>query len=256
MSERVEDGLAGTPFWRSLKAESLDALELAPGKRALDVGCGVGTEVRAIAARVAPGGATVGVDASEELLAVARSRLAAGGDDGAVELLAARAEELPFADASFDAVRCERALQHVAAADAAVAETVRVARPGGTVCLVEPDWETLVFAVDPTAAGGDIAGVFMTSVPQPRIGRELAGHLHALGLRGVTVRARTAVMPTLTYADQQLDLTATLEAAAADGTLDHELVDAWLAEARARDADGRFLASLTFFIASGRVAPR
>jgi SAM-dependent methyltransferase len=54
----------------------LDALDLRPGERALDVGCGGGKATIAASRRVQPGGKVVGADISEPLLALARERAA------------------------------------------------------------------------------------------------------------------------------------------------------------------------------------
>jgi SAM-dependent methyltransferase len=56
------------------KRATVDALWLSLGDAAIDVGCGIGDEVRVIAERVGPHGRAVGVDLSEDLLAQARQR--------------------------------------------------------------------------------------------------------------------------------------------------------------------------------------
>jgi SAM-dependent methyltransferase len=101
------------------------------GKRVLDVGCGTG---RLCAALEALGARTAGVDASAEMLAVARSRLPEG-----TALEQARAESLPFGDASFDRVTMQLSV-HLLDRPAAFAEAARVLAPGGRVaiCTFDP----------------------------------------------------------------------------------------------------------------------
>lgn len=113
---------------------------LRPGGVFLDAGCGPG----ATGSWMAASGDVVGVDVEPfalELYAEARprSRLCAGSVDA-----------LPFADASFDAALCVTVLYHEGVADpgAAVAELVRVVRPGGVLCLMEPGIERLRRAHD------------------------------------------------------------------------------------------------------------
>ncbi len=119
------------PLARS-KRRSHELLNLVPGNTVLDVGCGSGGDVRAIAAIVGPSGGAVGVDAS----ALAISRARAGAPDNAHFLLA-DAAALPFEDASFDACRSERTLQHVEQPRIALSEIARIVRPGGLVVASE-----------------------------------------------------------------------------------------------------------------------
>src|SRR5439155_15335218 len=65
------DAQAATPFWKEAKRATIDALALPRGATALDVGCGTGEEVRAMAAIA---GAAMGVDASRTLVEEARRR--------------------------------------------------------------------------------------------------------------------------------------------------------------------------------------
>ena len=97
----------------------------------------------------------VGVDQSLEMLAEARRRL---GPD--VRLVEARAEQLPFPDASFDALTFTYLLRYVADPAATLRELARVVRRGGTIASLEfglptgiwrPLWEAYVRVVLPGA---------------------------------------------------------------------------------------------------------
>ena len=68
------------------RATYLDLLAIAPGERALDVGCGSGVVLREVAGRVAPDGLAVGLDASPALLAVARDLAQRAGFGDHVQL--------------------------------------------------------------------------------------------------------------------------------------------------------------------------
>lgn len=102
------------------------------GERVLDLACGSGAVTRAIAPSVAPGGSVAAVDLSPAMLDVARAR---GVEGGAVEWHQASAEQLPLPDANVDLVTCQQGLQFFPDRAAAVAEVVRVLRPGGRVAL-------------------------------------------------------------------------------------------------------------------------
>jgi SAM-dependent methyltransferase len=96
-------------------------LDAQPGASILDVGCGTGHFTRLIARAV--GGAVVGLDPNEDWLAYARSRATA-----AERYVTGRAENLPFANASFDCAISVTALCFVADQRAALREMLRVTR--------------------------------------------------------------------------------------------------------------------------------
>ncbi|HEV8210253.1 MAG TPA: methyltransferase domain-containing protein, partial [Vicinamibacterales bacterium] len=110
----------------ALTAQTADALLEAagagPGTRLLDVACGPGFIAGAAAQR---GAAVVGLDFSAAMIAQARGRLPL------LTFQEGDAEALPFDAASFDAVVMNFGLLHLARPDAALAEALRVLRPGG-----------------------------------------------------------------------------------------------------------------------------
>jgi SAM-dependent methyltransferase len=95
-------------------------------KRALDVGCGEGRFCRMLQARDIP---VVGIDPTEALLAEARNR------DPKGEFQIARAESLPFPDASFDLVVSYLTLIDIADFRTALKEMVRVLTPEGILLI-------------------------------------------------------------------------------------------------------------------------
>ena len=109
-------------------------------ERALDSGTGTGALAFAISELVRE---VVAVDVDPELLDEARKR---AGDQANVEFLEADATALPFADGDFDLAGSLRTLHHLPRPELAVAELVRVTRPGGTLLVVDQ-----VAPIDPLA---------------------------------------------------------------------------------------------------------
>lgn len=103
------------------------------GDRVLDVGCGTGALTLAVAERAGPAGAVVGLDANPEMLAVARKKPVQ------VEWLEGTAEALPFPDNSFDAVVSQFALMFFEDKPKALAEMMRVLKPGGRLAVAVCD---------------------------------------------------------------------------------------------------------------------
>ena len=103
----------------------------------LDAGCGTGTYAEAVAPKV---GSVTLLDASEDMLAVARQKL---GSAPRFDYRVGRLQDLPYADASFDAVMTNQVLHHVGDEEGAgwtehesvFAEYARVLRPGGVLVV-------------------------------------------------------------------------------------------------------------------------
>lgn len=103
--------------------------------RILDVA--TGTAGVAIAMAHATHAEIVGVDLSEPMLGVGRKRVYDAGLDQRIRLQEARAEALPFADASFDAVAFTYLLRYVADPSATLRELARVLRPTGVMASLD-----------------------------------------------------------------------------------------------------------------------
>jgi SAM-dependent methyltransferase len=110
---------------------ALEMLDISPGDRVLDVGCGPGNFSRDFARAVGEG-LVVGIDASETMLAAAVKR----GGGANLAYVRGDACELPFGDAAFDAVCCFAALYLIEEPMRAIDEIVRVLAPGGRVALL------------------------------------------------------------------------------------------------------------------------
>ena len=124
------DLLGHARFLRATRETLLELAAPAPGERALDVGCGTGVLALALASR-AGSGSVCGIDASPEMIGVAKQKAAKAG--AAVDFRIAPVEALPFADASFDLVTCSLVLHHLPpdVKRMGLAQVRRVLKPGG-----------------------------------------------------------------------------------------------------------------------------
>lgn len=118
--------------FRTEKNKAVQALRLAPGDTVLDAACGPGNFTSAFAAAVGGGGLAVGLDLSVPMLR------RAGRTNPHPDAVYVRgdAHHLPFKDGAFDAVNCYAALYLIPQPFAALAELVRVLRPGGRLALM------------------------------------------------------------------------------------------------------------------------
>ena len=145
---RFDDGAAYEQMmgvWsRSAGAIFLDWLAPAQGLRWVDVGCGNGAFTELLVERCAPA-EVQGIDPSEGQLAFARTRPGAR----MAEFRLGDAMELPFPDDSFDAATMALVLVFVPEPAKAVAEMVRVVRPGGIVAAYMWDMMGGGFPLEP-----------------------------------------------------------------------------------------------------------
>ncbi len=120
------------PRWRRTLVDAINPL---PGQRVLDVATGTGLVASALARR---GCDVVGVDQSEDMLAVAREHLNERPElQRHVTLVQGEAEMLPFKDGEFDALTFTYLLRYVDDRGATMRELARVVKPAGRIGMVE-----------------------------------------------------------------------------------------------------------------------
>ena len=110
----------------------LDMVTLSPGDRVLDVACGTGLVSLRLADAVGAEGEVVGIDISERMVETAR-RISADRGVGHARFVHSGAEQLLFADDSFDAAVCALGLMYVPEPVDALREMRRLLKPGGSV---------------------------------------------------------------------------------------------------------------------------
>lgn len=120
---------------RLWKAFAVGQAQLRPGMKVLDVAGGTGDLARAFARKVGPRGQVVLTDINAAMLAEGRDRLLDAGL--CIAAVQCDAEQLPFADRSFDRVVVSFGLRNMTHKDRALAEMQRVLRPGGMLLVLE-----------------------------------------------------------------------------------------------------------------------
>lgn len=219
--------------------------------RILDVGCGTGDDALAMAERIGTGGAIIGLDASDTLVEEARRRTAS--KDLPVEFLTGDVHRLAFDDAEFDGCRADRVFMHLENPGQALAEMVRVTRPGGRVLVREPDWDTLVIdSPERDLTRNILHHHFDAALRHSRIGRQLYRLFRQAGLVDVAAAdCSTLVLTDFETADRLYGLE---DAAARMTRQQPELaprIAAWLADLRRADREGRFFSAVTGYTVVG-----
>jgi ubiquinone/menaquinone biosynthesis C-methylase UbiE len=225
-----------------LKSQSLEALGLHPGAVVLDVGCGPGSDIHALAATGTC--RPVGVDVDPRLLAAAR--MAAVPGQSAV-FVCADATGLPFPGSSFDAVRSERMLQHLPDPVRAVREMVRVTRPGGRLVLIDTDWTSLTIegTGDPATEQLLLALMIGHATASPRAGKDLPIYAAAASAEVLAVSPTTFTTSDAGLLRLITPLDMAENAARAVGLLDASGVAAWRSRLASASRSQSLICSLT-----------
>jgi ubiquinone/menaquinone biosynthesis C-methylase UbiE len=175
----------------------LDQLNIRPGDRAIDIGCGPQGILDLLSERVGPNGKVVGLERSESTLQLARQFLAEHNLRN-VEVRHADAKASGLPRASFDVVHARLVLVNVPEPQRVVEEMIALARPGGVVASHEADWGA--FACDPPSLAWDrLLEVFVAYSRNNGIdlfvGRKTHQMFRAAGLTDIQVHPVIHVYP-------------------------------------------------------------
>ncbi|MEU9336954.1 methyltransferase domain-containing protein [Streptomyces sp. NPDC048290] len=210
---------------RAYKARLLELLDVRAGHTVLDVGCGPGTDLPALAGRAGADGTVIAVDRDPVMLARARERTA---DLAGVEFREGDAHALPVASGVVDRARTDRMLMHVADPAEVLAELYRVTRPGARIALAEPDWDTLVVdSGDLETSRAFTRYTASVAVRNATIGRALPRLARGAGFQVETVFAETPHFTDVAEADYALGLGRNMERAIDEGRVARERGRRW-----------------------------
>lgn len=186
--------------------------ELHEGERVLDLGSGGGIDVLLSARRVGPTGRAIGLDMTDEMLALAQRNAAEAGVTN-VEFVRGTIESIPLPAESVDVVISNCVINLAADKDAVFREIARVLRPGGRMGITDIVAEDHLTPAEREARGshaGCIAGAL--SIAEFRAG------LHAVGLVDISVTPTHTVaegmVSAIVQASKPIDAVATTSTSA------------------------------------------
>lgn len=176
--------------WREGHAELLAPLDLGPGCRVMDYGCGPGFVSLGMAGMVAPGGSVHGVDINARFVADATGR---GADVDNVSFHLVQDGHIPLADGAVNRALCKNVLEYVPDLSATLAEFHRVIEPGGRLLAIDSDWGFVIVEPWGRAVTERFFAAAAPAFKEPEIGRSLRGHLLDAGFEDVQVTVRAGV---------------------------------------------------------------
>lgn len=233
------DTLDKDPRAVALREHTYDLLALQPGTAVADVGCGAGRAAAELADR---GVTALGIDVSEDMLAVARDRWPAA------EFRYGDAHDLPLADGELAGYRADKVFHTLEDPAAAMEEARRVLAPGGRAVLIGQDWDTFVIDSSDPELTRTIVHARADQLRAPRVARRYRALLLDAGFTDVTAEVRTGV-----YTGRAMLSAATnlAEGARAAGAVTEDQAESWIADQRRRAEEDRFFLAVPMFVAAG-----
>jgi demethylmenaquinone methyltransferase / 2-methoxy-6-polyprenyl-1,4-benzoquinol methylase len=208
--------MATNPLQEPIFRRAIHALNLPPGSRGLDVGCGIGLQSMLLAEAVGHAGHVTGVDLSTEFLVYARDIAEKAGMSEQVSFQEGDMNNLPFDDDTFDWVWSANCAGYAPREPLPrLKELARVVKPGGSVIILAwssqqllPGYPVLEAHLNATSSG--IAPFARGTAPELHFPR-MMGWFHRAGMYEVTARTFTGDVCAPLSGEMRSALTALIE---------------------------------------------
>ena len=137
MDSYAQQLAVSNPLSEAVTPSAIQALQLPPGSRGLDAGCGIGLQALSLAEAVGPAGHVTGLDLSPQFLVHAREIAEEAGLSERISFQQGDVSKLPFDDDTFDWVWSANCVGYAPAEPLPLLrELTRVAKPGGSVAIL------------------------------------------------------------------------------------------------------------------------
>jgi ubiquinone/menaquinone biosynthesis C-methylase UbiE len=177
---------------RNMRLATAKRMKLAAGHKVLDLGCGIGGATFLLADLIGPTGLATGVDVSSALIDVARRRAA---NQPGLEFRSGSAHAIPYPNGFFDVAYCERVFLYLRDRLGAIHEMKRVVKPGGSVWLIDTDFDSMAIYSTNRALTRKMTSIVAASVPNPNSARDLPALAKQAGLKNITTETCAVATP-------------------------------------------------------------
>lgn len=238
----------GSPEIGHQRYRTLQSLNLQPGERVLDAGCGPGLLAREAALLVGETGKVLCVDKSDDMLTLAGRRCR---NLPWVELRKASVERLDEIDRQFDAVACTQVLLYVDDVRGVVRDMHRLLKPGGRLAIVETDWRSCVVNSSDFELTETMIRAWDAAVASPNLPVRLGPILRSLSFNAVRIEPVPVMETSLLPGGYSTDIiTVFARKAVGQGRVTRAQADAWLDDLGRKSRDGEYFFCVNRFLVS------
>jgi len=233
------------------KKKSYQLLQISSGSSVLDIGCGTGDDVLALAELVGPKGKVIGLDNNKSMIEKANQR--SKQKQLSAQFRVGDIQRLDLADNTFDGCRADRLFMHLRDRQQALSEMIRVTRPGGRIVVIDPDWDTMIVEAPDRDLTRRIIDNFVDQlVLNPWCGRESYKLFQQAGLENVAVAdAATLVLTDFTTAKKLMKFDEAANLMREEKPSLSDKVESWLNYLKQADEKGFFFSAATMFTVVG-----
>jgi ubiquinone/menaquinone biosynthesis C-methylase UbiE len=239
----IQRRLAQTSDLYRRRLAVLDAIAVQPGESVLEVGCGGGALLPSLAAAVGETGSVVGIDISADQITAANQLCA---DIDVAEAQMQDANQLPYEDASFDAIVSIQVIEYLDQPARALSELRRVLGLHGRLVILATNWDTMFWNSGTPELTARVRAAWRKHAPHPNLAAELRPLLADAGFR--MVRQAPVTIINNAYHEDALAywLAQLISAFAIDsGLISQADASAWMGELEDAQAAGTFFFSST-----------
>ncbi len=236
-----------------IKQRSYGLMQIQPGHKVLDLGCGPGTDTIPLAPMVGVNGQVIGADYDEAMIAAAVLSAEQADVNTWVMHQCVDARSLPFETDYFDSCRSERLFQHLLNPAPALSEMTRVTKPGGWVVVADTDWGSLSTDSDEIDIERRLARFLAeSSLHNGYSGRKLYRLFKQQNLTDISFEVFPVATPCYSLARQATQAERIEQQALKAGVVTAKELQRWQASLEQADSEGVYFGSVNLMMFAGR----